>query len=235
MHTHKHNHYTALWTLSGTTWVSRYQKKHSPTHTYRGHQSSLICFHHLLRSMASSPFNLRTLQSFSTISLQVFFGLPHGLTPLTSYSIHFFTQSLSSIRSTCPYHCNLFCCAEVMSSNPSLSQPFTWNSIMYLMPHIHLTILISAHWNVTTLSQINTNKSKHSEMGPEWQNPIQRTVRTAHLRVLRNNNKNKNKKNKNKKNNKNNNNNIDKVKLWNIADEWNLHLQQQFGTQDAVN
>jgi len=26
----------------------RYQKKHSPTHTYRGHQSSLICFIHLI-------------------------------------------------------------------------------------------------------------------------------------------------------------------------------------------
>jgi len=33
-------------------------------------------------------------------------------------------------------------------------------------------------------TQINTNKSMHSEMGPLQQNPIQRTVRTAHLRVL---------------------------------------------------
>jgi len=43
-----HNHFMALWTLSGTTRVSRYQKKHLPTHTYRGHQSSLICFLYLL-------------------------------------------------------------------------------------------------------------------------------------------------------------------------------------------
>jgi len=34
--------------LSGTTRVSRYQKKHSPIHTYPDHQSSLICFLHLL-------------------------------------------------------------------------------------------------------------------------------------------------------------------------------------------
>jgi len=34
----------ALWILSGTTRVSRYQKKHSSTHIYRGHQSYLICF-----------------------------------------------------------------------------------------------------------------------------------------------------------------------------------------------
>ena len=36
----------------------------------------------------------------------------------------------------------------------------------------------------TKYSQINTNISTHSEMGPVWQNPIQRTVRTAHLSVL---------------------------------------------------
>ena len=39
--------------LSGTTRVSQYQKKHSPTYTYCGCQSSLICFLHLLRSMVS--------------------------------------------------------------------------------------------------------------------------------------------------------------------------------------
>jgi len=40
---------------------------------------------------------------FFTISLQVFFGLPLGLAPSNSYSIHFFTQSLSSFHSTCAY------------------------------------------------------------------------------------------------------------------------------------
>jgi len=85
-----------------------YQKKHSPTHTYRGHQSSLICFIHLLRSLASFLFNLHAWQSFSTISLQVFFGLPLGLTPSSSY----FNRSLSSFCSKCPYHSNLFCSTE---------------------------------------------------------------------------------------------------------------------------
>jgi len=36
----------------------------------------------------------------------------------------------------------------------------------------------------TKYTQINTNKSTHSEMGSVWQNPIQRIVRTAHLCVL---------------------------------------------------
>ena len=33
-------------------------------------------------------------------------------------------------------------------------------------------------------TNINTNESRHSEMGPVRQNTIQRTVRTAHLSVL---------------------------------------------------
>ena len=37
-----HNRFTALWILSRTTRVSRYQKKRSHTHSYHGHQSSLI-------------------------------------------------------------------------------------------------------------------------------------------------------------------------------------------------
>jgi len=71
-HTHTHNRFTAVWILSVTTWVSWYQKKYSHSPTYRGHQSSLICFIHLLRSTASSIFYPHALQSFSTISLEVF-------------------------------------------------------------------------------------------------------------------------------------------------------------------
>jgi len=119
---HTLNRFAALWILSGTTQVSWYRKKHSPTHTYRGHQSSLICFVHLLWSMASSLFNPRAWQFFSTISVQVFFRLPLGLAHSTSYSIHFCTQSLSSFHNMCPYHRNLFrCSTEIMSSNPCLS------------------------------------------------------------------------------------------------------------------
>ena len=89
--------------LSGTTRVGRYQKKHSPTHTHPDHRTSFITFLHLQRSMASSLFSLRAWQSSRTTSLQVLFGLPLGPGPSTSYSMHFFTQSSSSFRSTCPY------------------------------------------------------------------------------------------------------------------------------------
>ena len=97
--------------LSGTTRVGQYQKKHSPTHTLPDHRTSFIIFLHLLRSIASSLFNLRAWQSSSTTSLQVLFGLPLGLGPSASYSMHFFTQSSSSsFCNTCPYHRDLFCC-----------------------------------------------------------------------------------------------------------------------------
>jgi len=42
---------------AGTTRVSWYQKKHSPTHTYPDHQPSFISFLHRLHSIASSLFN----------------------------------------------------------------------------------------------------------------------------------------------------------------------------------
>jgi len=79
--------------VSWTTWVSHCQKKHSPTHVFWS-LAILYHFFHLLRSVASSLFNLRARQSFCTTFVHVLFGLPLGLEPSTSYSIHFFTQSV---------------------------------------------------------------------------------------------------------------------------------------------
>ena len=70
--------------------VSRYQKKHSPTH-HPDHHPIFISFFYLPRSTESSLFKLRAWQSFCTTSFHVLFGLPLGLEPSTSYSIHFFT------------------------------------------------------------------------------------------------------------------------------------------------
>jgi len=51
--------------LSGTTQISQYQKKYSPTHTYHDHQPYFISFLHPLRSTASSLFNLHGWQFFA--------------------------------------------------------------------------------------------------------------------------------------------------------------------------
>jgi len=77
--------------LSGTTRVSQYQKKHSPTH-YPDHHPIFISFFHLPQSIASSLFKLHAWQSFRTTSFHVLFRLPLGLEPSTSYSIHFYKQ-----------------------------------------------------------------------------------------------------------------------------------------------
>ena len=137
--------------LSGTTLVGQYQKKHSPTHTHLDDRTSFINFLLLLRSVASSLFSLRARQSFLTTSVQVFFGVPLGLGPSTSYSMHFFTQSSSSFRSTCPYQRSPFCC-NTMSSIYTwpLSQFFAWKSVFQLNAthppdHSHLCLLKCHH------------------------------------------------------------------------------------------
>jgi len=130
--------------LSGTTRVSRYQKN-SPSH-HPDHHPIFISFFHLPQSIASSLFKLRAWQSFCTTSFHVLFGLPLGLEPSTSYSIHFFTQSVSSFHSTCPYHRNLFCCSiNIISSIPSLSLNSLLGTLSFTIAfHNHLTILICA-------------------------------------------------------------------------------------------
>jgi len=48
-------------------------------------------------------------------SRSTFFWSTSWPAPSTLYSVHFFTQSWSSFRNTCPYHRNLFCCnTEIM-------------------------------------------------------------------------------------------------------------------------
>jgi len=76
-----------------------------------------------------------------------------GLEPSTSYSMHFFTQSVSSFRNTCPYHCNLFCCSiNIISSIPSLSHNSLLGTLSFTL-HIHLTIFISGRRSATSFLQ----------------------------------------------------------------------------------
>jgi len=117
---HNNNRFTALCPgLPG--WAGTGRNTHPPTH-HPDHHPIFTSFFHLPRSIASSLFKLCVWQSFCTTSFHVLFGLPLGLEPSTSYSIRFFTQSVSSFRRTCPYHRNLFCCSiNIISSIPSLS------------------------------------------------------------------------------------------------------------------
>jgi len=129
--------------LSGTTRVSRYQKKHSPTH-HPDHHPVFISFFHLLRSTASSLFKLRALQSFCTTSLHVLFGLPLGLEPSTSYS----SSPNQCLLFAAHAHTNAACFAVVSILYHLflvfLSTPYLELLSFTLTLHIHLTILISA-------------------------------------------------------------------------------------------
>jgi len=127
-------------------------KEHSPTQTYRGQQSSLICFLHLLQSMASPLFNLRAWQSFSTISVQVFFvyllawhpplHTPYIYSPnCLLFAAH--AHTIGTCFAVVPKLCHLI----LVSLNPLLG-----TLSCSLMPHIHLTILISACWSATSFS-----------------------------------------------------------------------------------
>jgi len=109
---------------------------------------ALLNFLHFLWSIAFSLHICLVSQSFSVTSLQVFFGLPLGLTPSTSRSMHFFifTQSFSAFLKTCSYHLHLcHCITVIISSIPSLSlNSLHVNLSVILTPNIHLIILISA-------------------------------------------------------------------------------------------
>jgi len=155
MHTCMHAHtHTTVPGWAGT------RKKHSLTNTHPDHRTSLINFLHLLQSIASSLFSLCAWQSSLTTTLQAIFGLPLGLGPFTSYSMHFFTQSSSSFHSTCPYHRSLLCCNNnAMSSIPNLSLSSLFRNLSFsLMPHIHLTSRIAARWSAIATTNISNKK-----------------------------------------------------------------------------
>jgi len=96
MEFYTHNRFMALWTLSGTTRVSRYQKKHSPTHTYRDHESFLICIYYDPWHPPCSTYVPDSL--FCTIPLSKF-----SLFYLLAWHHPLHTPYISS-----PHHCLLF-------------------------------------------------------------------------------------------------------------------------------
>jgi len=148
--------------LSGTIQVRRYQKKHSPTH-HPDHHPIFISFFHLPRSIASSLFKLRAWQSCCTTSFHVLYGLPLGLEPSTSYSIHFFTQTVSSFRSMCPYQ---ICTGTNIHTCMTCTDYRIWATSTNKWPHhiVHAslyttTLLVYPHVTTSTLYWITTNTS----------------------------------------------------------------------------
>ena len=116
-HTHTHTHTTVLQLFGFCPgqpgWASTSRNIHPLT-------LIMVINHPYLLPPSTTIHGILPIQS---TCFTVFY---HNLSPsflwstswpgtLHSYSIHFFTQSLSSFRNTCPYHRNLFCCStEIM-------------------------------------------------------------------------------------------------------------------------
>jgi len=57
--------------LSGTTWVGRYLKKHSPTHTHPDHQTSfIILFHSVTLNLLIKLANMSQLVQRQTLEIR---------------------------------------------------------------------------------------------------------------------------------------------------------------------
>src|SRR6266516_1183291 len=100
---------------------------------------------HFCLFCASSFFSPIFFLSATTHSLHVFLPLPFFIPPITSTLLHLETQSLASLRSTCPNHLNLPRLTTL--STPSIPNPCLSYSLVLLSlrftPDIHLTILFS--------------------------------------------------------------------------------------------
>src|SRR5258706_329388 len=80
------------------------------------------------RSCASLLFNFNLFMSSCTHSCQVFLPLPLPLAPSTTRSLHADTQSVGSLRSTCPYHLSLP--RLTTSEIPSMSKRLNNSSLL---------------------------------------------------------------------------------------------------------
>src|SRR5258706_722288 len=82
------------------------------------------------RSCASLLFNFNLFMSSCTHSCQVFLPLPLPLAPSTTKPLHADTQSVGSLRSTCPYHHSLP--RLTTSEIPSMSKRLNNSSLLFL-------------------------------------------------------------------------------------------------------
>ena len=140
--------------LSGTTRVSRYQKK---TFT-RSHPSWSTYFLYHLSPFATVHGILFIQLTCLTVLLNNLFPGPLWSSP-RSWTLNFILHAfLHPIIVTFSQHMPIstqpvLLQYQAMSSRPSLSLSSLLGSLSFsLTPHIHLTILISARWSATTFS-----------------------------------------------------------------------------------
>jgi len=106
-----------------TRWASPEKNIHSITPHPRGYYTtSLVNFRHFLRSTASSLHICWVWQFFSITSVQAFLACIWVLHFPLHNSCILLPSHLWSFLKTCPYHLNLCCCTDAITSTiPSLS------------------------------------------------------------------------------------------------------------------
>ena len=117
--------------LSGTTRVSRCQKKHSPTHTYPDHQPSFASLLHYYDPW-HPPCSIYVPDSlFCTTSLQILFSLPLGLEP----PLH--APYISS-----PNHCLLFATNAHTIATCLAVVPRLWHLFLVSLSTLYLELCL---------------------------------------------------------------------------------------------
>ena len=118
---------------------------------------SLMALLHAVLSVGSMWVILDALLSSVIIPSHVLRGLPRGFLPATGKFNILWSQWVSSLLATCPYHLILL----FLITCPILTRPIDWrrSSFFFLSHtcsvarHIHLTILISAFSICSTLDE----------------------------------------------------------------------------------
>ena len=134
IHTHTHTHtQTTILRHSGfcagqPVWAGTRRNIHPPHLSWSSIAPYLLHPSNMIHGILPVQFTCLTV--FFHNPFPSFLCLPFGMAPSTSYSIHFFTKSLSSFWSTCPYHHNLFAVVSRLCHLMLVSQPFTGNSIL---------------------------------------------------------------------------------------------------------
>ena len=152
---YNHVHFTALWILSGVTRVSRYQKKH--THSHLSWSSFVLYLHppstaiHRILPVQFTRLtvflhNLCLNLLWSTSWSGILHSIPHSLRyspkDCVLFAAHAYTIATCFAIVARLYHPIL----DSVSTHYLKLLSFT------LMPHIHMTIFISARWRATSFS-----------------------------------------------------------------------------------
>ena len=83
--------------------------------------------------------------------------------PSTSYSIHFFTQLLSSFRNTCTYHRNLFCYTHTHLFNGPLSWTTRVSRYQKCKTNLDFTEAKDSEWQWQQLGHMQVCTALHTD------------------------------------------------------------------------